>query len=178
MKFSLQYHGSRTLCERSVWGRIINNRDRQWSWFASSPMPRVICLLTSGALEWRMPALTRQKITFAEMRAGGVRGLLIYCSDYHCSHWTTLSADRWPDDVRLSDISSRGLPVRLAAGAARTSGLIGNRLKRMPSPSGGAAILGAITGPFFCARTVTVSCLNPKLFTGPNRQLTLRLVKP
>jgi hypothetical protein len=52
-----------------------------------------------------MPELTRQKkITFAEMRAAGVRGLLIYGSDRHCSHWTTMSADRWPDGVRLSDI--------------------------------------------------------------------------
>ena len=42
-----------------------------------------------------------QKITVAEMRASGVRGLLIYCSDYHCSHWTAISGDRWPDDVRL-----------------------------------------------------------------------------
>ena len=52
-----------------------------------------------------MPAVTRpnQKITFAEMRAAGVRGILVYCSDYHCSHWTTLDADRWSDDVRLSD---------------------------------------------------------------------------
>jgi hypothetical protein len=32
-----------------------------------------------------MPALTRQqKITFGEMRAAGV--LLIYCSDFKCSH--------------------------------------------------------------------------------------------
>jgi hypothetical protein len=54
----------------------------------------------------RMPALPRpnQKITFAEMRSAGVRGILVYCSDYHCSHWTTLDADRWSDDVRLSDI--------------------------------------------------------------------------
>jgi hypothetical protein len=51
-----------------------------------------------------MPALTRQKITFGEMRAGGVRGLLIYCADYQCSHWTAISGDRWPNDVRLSDI--------------------------------------------------------------------------
>jgi hypothetical protein len=53
-----------------------------------------------------MPALPRpnQKITFAEMRSAGVRGILVYCSDYHCSHWTSLDADRWPDDVRLSDI--------------------------------------------------------------------------
>jgi hypothetical protein len=40
-----------------------------------------------------MPALTRQKITFAEMRASGVRGILIYRSDYHCSHWTAISGD-------------------------------------------------------------------------------------
>jgi hypothetical protein len=28
-----------------------------------------------------MPVLTRLKITLGEMRASGVRGLLIYCSD-------------------------------------------------------------------------------------------------
>jgi hypothetical protein len=53
-----------------------------------------------------MPAQPRpnQKITFGEMRSAGVRGILIYCSDYRCSNWTRLDADRWPDDVRLSDI--------------------------------------------------------------------------
>jgi hypothetical protein len=45
-----------------------------------------------------------QKIALGEMRAAGVRGLLVYCSDYKCSHGTAISADRWPDDVRLSDI--------------------------------------------------------------------------
>lgn len=54
-----------------------------------------------------MPAPPRQKITFREMRASGVHGLLNYCSDYHCSHWTAISGDRWPDDVRLSDIEPR-----------------------------------------------------------------------
>jgi hypothetical protein len=55
-----------------------------------------------------MPALTRpQKITFAEMRAPGLRDLLIYCSDYHCSHCTAISGDRWADDVRLSDLEPR-----------------------------------------------------------------------
>jgi hypothetical protein len=49
----------------------------------------------------------RQKITLAEMRTAGVRGLLIYCSDYHCSHWTAISGDRWPDDVRLSDLEPK-----------------------------------------------------------------------
>jgi hypothetical protein len=54
-----------------------------------------------------MPEPVRQKITLAEMRAAGVRGLLIYCSHYHCSHWTAISGDRWPDDVRLSDLEPR-----------------------------------------------------------------------
>jgi hypothetical protein len=45
-----------------------------------------------------------QKITFAEMRAASVHGVLVYCSDFHCSHWVRLDADQWPDDVRLSDI--------------------------------------------------------------------------
>jgi hypothetical protein len=32
-----------------------------------------------------MSAITRpQKITFGEMRDAGVRGVLIYCSDYKC----------------------------------------------------------------------------------------------
>jgi hypothetical protein len=41
------------------------------------------------------------------MRDMGVRGILIYCADYRCSHSMAISADRWPDDVRLSDIEAR-----------------------------------------------------------------------
>jgi len=51
-----------------------------------------------------MPASSRQKITFAKMRSSGVRGLLVYCADYHCS---PISGDRWPDDVRLSDLEPK-----------------------------------------------------------------------
>jgi hypothetical protein len=47
-----------------------------------------------------------QKITFAEMRAAGVRSVLVYCSDYRCSHSMSLDADRWADEVRLSDIEA------------------------------------------------------------------------
>jgi hypothetical protein len=47
---------------------------------------------------------SHQKITLGEMRASGVRGLLIYCSDYKCSHSQAISGDRWPDQVRLSDL--------------------------------------------------------------------------
>ena len=45
-----------------------------------------------------------QKITFAEMRDSGVRGLLVYCADYRCSHSIAVSGDGWPDDIRFSDI--------------------------------------------------------------------------
>ena len=56
----------------------------------------------------RMPELTRpDKITFAQMREMGVRGVLIYCADHKCSHSIEMSADRWPDDVRLSDIEDQ-----------------------------------------------------------------------
>ena len=43
-----------------------------------------------------MSALTRRKITFAELPASSVSGLLIYCSDYKCSHWTAISGDMGP----------------------------------------------------------------------------------
>ena len=45
-----------------------------------------------------------QKITFGEMRTCGAGSVLIYCTDYRCSHSITMGADRWRDDVRLSDI--------------------------------------------------------------------------
>jgi len=48
-----------------------------------------------------------QKITFGEMRASGVRDVLVYCRDHKCSHHVEISADRWPDHVRLSDIEDR-----------------------------------------------------------------------
>ena len=55
-----------------------------------------------------MPTLARpQKITFAEMRRSGVRGVLVYCQNYQCSHSVAISADAWPDDVHLSDLEPR-----------------------------------------------------------------------
>jgi hypothetical protein len=65
------------------------------------------------------PRLSRpHKITFAEMRTSGVRGLLIYCSDYHCSHWTGSAATDGPMMCACPNWSP-SLPVRRAAGAAR-----------------------------------------------------------
>jgi hypothetical protein len=47
------------------------------------------------------------KITFGEMREMGVRDVVVYCQDYRCSHNVAMSADRWPDHMRLSDIEPR-----------------------------------------------------------------------
>jgi hypothetical protein len=51
-----------------------------------------------------------QKITFSEMRAFGVRDVLIYCV-VRCSRHIEVNADDWPENVRLSDVSSRASPV-------------------------------------------------------------------
>jgi hypothetical protein len=43
-----------------------------------------------------------QKITFGEMRSGGgPTGIPVYCADYRCSHSIEMSAEQWPDDLRL-----------------------------------------------------------------------------
>jgi hypothetical protein len=54
---------------------------------AKAQYPAASLPLQSGR-RWRH-ALRPQKITLGEMRDADLRGLLIYCSDYHCSHWTT-----------------------------------------------------------------------------------------
>jgi hypothetical protein len=46
------------------------------------------------------------KITFAEMRESGIRGLLVYCADYRCSHSIAMIGDQWADEVRLSDLEA------------------------------------------------------------------------
>jgi hypothetical protein len=51
-----------------------------------------------------------QKITLGEMRSTGPRGLIVFCSDYRCSHNVALApalVDQWPDELRLSDLESR-----------------------------------------------------------------------
>lgn len=45
-----------------------------------------------------------QKITFAEMRSAGVHGVLIYCADYKCSHYTPL----WRSDGRVAATALQG----------------------------------------------------------------------
>lgn len=43
-----------------------------------------------------------------DMRDAGVRGVLVYCADYGCSHSVAQSAGRWADTLRrLWDIEPR-----------------------------------------------------------------------
>lgn len=49
------------------------------------------------------------KITLGEMRAAGVRGLIVFCL-HNASHNVILGrdvVDQWPDEVRLSDLEPR-----------------------------------------------------------------------
>lgn len=47
-----------------------------------------------------------EKITLGVMRAdNGPTRLQVYC--VNCSHHVVISAARWPDDVRLSDLEPR-----------------------------------------------------------------------
>src|SRR6266576_256003 len=54
--------------------------------------------------EWSMPHGMGSQGSSLEEGDMGVRGVLVYCCDYTCSHSTAISAHRWPDHVRLSDI--------------------------------------------------------------------------
>jgi hypothetical protein len=42
----------------------------------------------------------------------GQRGLLIYCSDYKCSHLISMSGDQWPDGMRLSARGEHAMAAR------------------------------------------------------------------
>ena len=72
--------------------------------------------ITRSAREERMASSNSevtnpQKITFGEMRASGVRDVLIYCRDHRCSH----HADGWADDVRHDGLpAGRSSMIRTA----------------------------------------------------------------
>jgi hypothetical protein len=53
---------------------------------------------------WRFGDEWSARRKSASIRQTGIRGLLVYCSDYKCSHNVKISADEWPDHVRLSDL--------------------------------------------------------------------------
>jgi hypothetical protein len=57
-----------------------------------------------------MPQPACQKITFGEMRASGVRGLIVYCADYRCSHSVAISGDSFEDDAFVRHRAAVHLP--------------------------------------------------------------------
>lgn len=62
-------------------------------------MPRPVRRNTPNHLDGRP-----MKITFGQMRAMGLSGILVSC---HCGHHVALDGAQWPDEVRLSDIEPR-----------------------------------------------------------------------
>jgi hypothetical protein len=62
-----------------------------------------------------------QKITFGDMRDSGVRAVLIYCSDYRCSHWIEMIADHGPM-IEAERPSSRASSTASVAAEAPMSG--------------------------------------------------------
>src|SRR4051794_27569285 len=67
----------------------------------------------------------------------GVRGLLVYCSEYRCSLLGNISADPWTDEVRLSDpTSSEGRTAALLSHEQAAEILVGKRhvIYREPVP--------------------------------------------
>lgn len=50
---------------------------------------------------------SEQKITLAEMKQSGAHELIAYCTAKGCGHWVIVSADKWSDDVRISDLELR-----------------------------------------------------------------------
>jgi hypothetical protein len=75
---------------------------------------------------------TPQKITFDDKRASCVRDVLIYCCDHRCSDHVEINAERWPDDLGLSDVEP-GF-VCTACGKRGADGAHGHRL--MPRAAG------------------------------------------
>jgi hypothetical protein len=72
--------------------------------------------------------MSDEKFTFGAMRKSGAAGVIVLCSDHRCAHSVKLSADCWPDRLRLSDIESlfvckvcgnRGADVRPDFGGLR-----------------------------------------------------------
>ena len=80
--------------------------------------------IQAGRDSWQnLAAMKReQKITLGEMRSNnGPRRLIVYCSDFKCSHHVVVDADCWPDSLRLSE-SRLALSARFAVAVAPTSG--------------------------------------------------------
>jgi hypothetical protein len=58
----------------------------------------------------RPDAYRGPRVTLGDVRAHGVRRLLIYCSEgLYCHHSGTVDADRWPDETAVRDLSPKAV---------------------------------------------------------------------
>jgi hypothetical protein len=49
-------------------------------------------------------------VTLGDLRAHGVRRLLIYCSEgLYCCHSATIDAERWPDETAVRDLCPKAV---------------------------------------------------------------------
>ena len=65
---------------------------------------RRLSLCERSALNGAWPSSpARRRSMLSEMRASGLRRLLVGCGDYKCAHHVEISAKRWSDDVWLSE---------------------------------------------------------------------------
>ena len=80
------------------------------------------------------------KITFGEMRASGVRDVLVYCRDHRCSHHIAISADRWPDYIRLSDIE----PGFVCTACGKKGAEVRSKSSHAPMGAGWGAVVGSV----------------------------------
>jgi hypothetical protein len=96
----------------------------------------------------------QQKIIFAEMRAAGVRNVLIYYADHRGGHLNIVpdDADRWPDELRISDIEDHfGSSAELCARSATDTWFLRRNVRKrtllaielpVPSPLEAGALGG------------------------------------
>jgi hypothetical protein len=70
------------------------------------------------------------------MSDAGVRQVLIYCTDYRCGHFRIVpdEADRWPDELRISDIEDKFVCTARAASAVLTFGRTGSHIAGRTNP--------------------------------------------
>jgi len=71
-----------------------------------------------------------QKIALAAPLARG--GLLACCQNYRCGHRTAISGDRWPDEVRLSDLEPLFTCEDCGKGADVRPDYIQHQMPRVP----------------------------------------------
>ena len=58
----------------------------------------------------RRPAYQGPPVTLGDIRAHGVRRLLIYCSEGpYCHHSALVDADRWPDETALHELRPKAV---------------------------------------------------------------------